>query len=55
MVLLNNTLGINKKLSTDIAASRQEILFAESDKKKLRTTIKELSNKATKANQDAVK
>ena len=55
MVLLNNTLGINKQLQTEIAASRQEILFAESDKKKLRATIKELSTKATKANNDAVK
>ena len=55
MVLLNNTLGINKQLQTEIAASRQEILFAESDKRKLRATIKELSTKATKANNDAVK
>ena len=54
MVLLNNTLGINKKMQTDIAAMRQEILFAEDDKRKLRLQIKALADKATDANKDSV-
>jgi len=33
---------------------RREILFAEDDKKRLRTQIKELADKATIANKDSV-
>ena len=33
---------------------RQDIRFAEDDKKKMRVQIKELANKATDANKDAV-
>ena len=54
MVLLNKTFGANKALQTNIGALRQEILFAEDDKIRLRTQIKELAAKATEANKDSV-